>query len=161
MCIIGTSKILSSWKPNANIMDNMFILAAASLHESHSSLVFIKGSQCVTTCVVAAAYGIIQNIEEWLPHKVDQIIRMGVAITEKLPDINKGSSKISPVIGTCIEFTIGNLTAKSMILGKQRCICQKDALKYQITYSLKFTPQILLIPLRQQEGLVLCYANKS
>ena len=86
---------------------------------------------------------------------------MGVAIAEKLPDIDKGSSKISPEIGTCIEFTIGNFTAKSMILGKQRCICQKDALKYQISYSLKLTPQILLIPMRTQEALGLCYANKS
>ena len=61
-------------------------------------------------------------------------------------------------LGSVLQFAIGNFAVHSIILGKQRCINQKEALKYQISCSFEFGKQILLLPQKTQEAGLLSNA---
>ena len=104
-----SSKISAKLKQDQEQTRGMFIFAVSKVHETHTSLGHRRGTQCMPTCVVAARYRILKNLEEWVPQRIDEIILMGYSIANTLSNLGWSSFKIPIDLGSVLQFAIENM----------------------------------------------------
>ena len=102
--ITNTSSTTSNWVIDKTNQRGIRLMPSECLHESHPSLSSTRGAQSVPKSIPAAAYAILIPFQAWIPTTIDQVIVLGTAISEKLPNKEINHGKVTVVVQTSLSL---------------------------------------------------------